>query len=818
MLELKQGAQLADRYTLARRLGGESKTQTWLAKDRLTKASVVLKIAPGDVESATTLRAEWQASIRLMHAHIVRVFEFHIDESVAFFSQQFIDGPTLGVLTGHNVDDVLGPVGWLVDALGYVHDKGLVHRDIKASNVLIDGNGAPYLSDFGIACPVGSTGSGGSLVAQSPQSLRGEPATTADDIFALGSLLYELLSGRPPWSETRMADDIANVRVAPLVAADGAALPEVVVRLVMQMLDKDASKRPSTKDIAKQLVAAGYPARVANVRGASTPVLGDELIQSTESIHPVSRPPGEAPRAVKQETSGLKPKTVGIALGVLVIVLMGVVFVLPDSVSTTSGPPNESAAVVDATDVEAAAANDDTPAAGRAKVYVDPEIRKRIKGLGNAPTRKLAGDADITFAENSADYSGLDEVGRARFSAESTLGELLSALEILKGRGVERWAVTEYRAAQDLYAAGDKAYLERDFAYAEELYLGALTILEPLYARIEPTFQNAYDDAVAAFEAGDWARALSSYELAVAITPSHADANAGYQRTKNLKTVLALVDQGVEYEEDLELDAALSSFEQAANLDPLWQPALDGIQRVKRTRTEIEFDTRMTEGFDAIAEGDFLGARAAFRVAQQLMPESTEPADGLLQVDQGLRLQDINTLEREALALEADEHWDAVVQTYEEILKVDSTLAFARDGLARGREMSALHARLEELIADPDRLSVPSVMQDATKLLVSVTTRAAVGQRLAEQRDELSRLLKRAATPLTVPIVSDNVTEVMIYRIGKLGRFMRKEVNLRPGTYVAVGSRNGFRDVRREFRVAPEIEMQPIVVQCEETI
>ena len=438
--------------------------------------------------------------------------------------------------------------------------------------------------------------------------------------------------------------------------------------------------------------------------------------------------------------------------------------------------------------------------------------------MQDAPTRKLEDDEDITFSENSADYSGLDAAGRARLSAESTLGELLSALEILEGRGVERWAITEHRAARQMYADGDKAYLEKDYVYAEELYLGALTVLEPLYARIEPAFEKAYAEAVAAFEAGDWSQALSAYELAVAITPSHADAIAGYQRTRNLETVLGLVEQGVEYEEDLELDAALSSFERAAEIDPLWQPAQDGIQRVERTRTEIEFDTRMSEGFEAIANGDFLAARAAFRVAQKLIPESTEPADGLLQVDQGLRLQDINTLEREALALEADEHWVAVVQTYEEILKVDNTLSFARDGLARGREMSALHAKLDSMIAEPDRLSVPSVMDEATKLVVSITIRPDVGPRLAEQRDELSGLLKRAATPVTVPIVSDNQTDVIIYRVGKLGNFMHKEVNLRPGTYIAVGSRPGFRDVRREFRVAPEIEMQPIIVQCEEPI
>ena len=79
-------------------------------------------------------------------------------------------------------------------------------------------------------------------------------------------------------------------------------------------------------------------------------------------------------------------------------------------------------------------------------------------------------------------------------------------------------------------------------------------------------------------------------------------------------------------------------------------------------------------------------------------------------------------------------------------------------------------------------------------------------------------MLKRAATPLTVQFVSDNATEVSIYRVGKLGSFATRDLNLRPGNYVAVGVRPGYRDVRLEFRVAPEIEQTPIVVRCEEPI
>ena len=102
--------------------------------------------------------------------------------------------------------------------------------------------------------------------------------------------------------------------------------------------------------------------------------------------------------------------------------------------------------------------------------------------------------------------------------------------------------------------------------------------------------------------------------------------------------------------------------------------------------------------------------------------------------------------------------------------------------------------------------------------MVDNTRMPEIGPRLAQQRDELSRLLKRAVTPVQVALVSDNLTTVSVYRVGNLGNFTSKQLSLRPGTYVAVGIRPGFRDVRREFRVAPELEMSPIEVRCEEQI
>ena len=116
MLELSKGTQLAERYTLERHLGGGGEAQTWLAKDRLTGAAVALKIAGGEPGASERLRAEWQTNIRLMHPHIARVFEFHGDRDDAFYSQQYIDGPDLGALSGKPVEDVLPPIGLIADA------------------------------------------------------------------------------------------------------------------------------------------------------------------------------------------------------------------------------------------------------------------------------------------------------------------------------------------------------------------------------------------------------------------------------------------------------------------------------------------------------------------------------------------------------------------------------------------------------------------------------------------------------------------------------------------------------------------------------
>lgn len=231
MRVLKEGTQLADRYSLIRRLGAGGMAEIWLASDRLADTRVALKFLCAELAADPAYRdllhKEWRLSSRLMHANIVRVFEFHDDPDGAYYSLQYTGDASLGVLCGKNPEDALRPVGLIADALRYAHAKGVIHRDIKAANILLDGRGVPYLIDFGVATEPGNDNpaTGGSAVASSPQQQAGKAAAVEDDIYGLGVLMVELLSGAPPPASGNEID---------IMLADGGKMPAALHALISE--------------------------------------------------------------------------------------------------------------------------------------------------------------------------------------------------------------------------------------------------------------------------------------------------------------------------------------------------------------------------------------------------------------------------------------------------------------------------------------------------------------------------------------------------------------------------------------------------------
>lgn len=802
---LVAGARLADRYTLIRRLGGGGNADVWLASDDRIEAKIALKFLRSELTDVALqsvfLKREWRIGARLMHANIVRIFEYHDDAAGPFYSLQYVGTTDMGVLTGAPLSESLRPIAMLADALRYAHGKGVVHHDIKATNILLDSRGLPYLADFGVAVdsddPLEISG-GGTPVASSPEQLEGTAATAADDIFALGVLIHELATGSPPQDGEIMHK-----------LAAGTAMPESVLSLLKDML-AISTARPSAETVAARLADAGYAAGPASAKYVRGEAVDAGAVQSV-AAEPIQRRQYQAkadPVVSATTTGGISPRSLYIALAGALLLLLLVVFVLPRSSVEHASQGNADSGITADSDIANEASGEDTGVHAETEEVSQTAQREVLRRSNAAATES---------SENSED-GGPASATQLKAETDIALGDLLSQLERLRYRAIDRWGGQDYLDVVNVYADGDQAYIDRNYRLAGERYRQASKLLVPFFGQIDDIFEETLAAARSAFEASDIAEAMRLFDLATSITPGHREAEAGFARAKNLQSVVTLMSQGEQLENDLELDAALSAYEKAIALDALWQPAAMAVARMQAAINQFSFEGRMTEGFEALFARDFPSARAAFNAAKALDPNSQQPADGLLQLDQEIRLSQIRQLEAEALQLDAAEQWEASIVVYADILKIDPDLQFAQTGLAVANSRTRLHGRLADLIAAPDTLSDQVNIQKATSLLLDVTRIEVIGPRLDDQKSELSRLLKRAAIPLKMQLLSDNLTNVAIFKVGKFGTFYQYNIDLRPGVYVAVGNRPGYRDVRIEFRVAPEVEMKPIVIQCEESI
>jgi hypothetical protein len=263
-----------------------------------------------------------------------------------------------------------------------------------------------------------------------------------------------------------------------------------------------------------------------------------------------------------------------------------------------------------------------------------------------------------------------------------------------------------------------------------------------------------------------------------------------------------------------ELSAARSEFEEAVRLDPQSRPARDGLERIQTRILAAEFRRRMAEGFSALNAGKPAEAQALFLEAQTLRPAAPEVVEALLQAESRLRAARIEAARAKALAAEAHEEWASAFAAYEEALEVDPGLQFARQGKERAAARLRLEQGIGRFLAQPELLDADSGLAHAEGLLDEIRAAPPDGPRLRAAGQRLAELVAIARTPVRVTIESDHLTDVSVYRVGRLGRFGMHELSLRPGTYTVVGSRDGFRDERIELVVRPGLEPVRVAVFC----
>lgn len=298
---LPDRALVLDRYRPLKPLGRGGSGSVWLARDEQTGLDVALKIVPREGKRAARAAREMEAASRLRHERCVRAYDFGGDAGHVYIAYEYVRGSTLReVLRAESLDDATAVeiAAQMLDGLAHAHRRGIVHRDVKPSNVLLEETAeiSVRVLDFGLAqfdeadtlTAVGDVP--GTLAYISPERLSGEEASARSDVWAVGVILWEALAGSHPfWGVPlpQVASTIASG--APPLSARRSDLPRRLLAAIDSALSVDPGRRPPAARLAAELREA--------------------FVAPTRRTRPESKPAGRSrpSRAARSPRAGAAP-------------------------------------------------------------------------------------------------------------------------------------------------------------------------------------------------------------------------------------------------------------------------------------------------------------------------------------------------------------------------------------------------------------------------------------------------------------------------------------------------------------------------------
>jgi serine/threonine protein kinase len=353
---------LSDKYEILRWLGGGGMADVFLARHRIHGALFAVKVLSADLAEDERIVARFVQEARTAanlsgHPNIVPIFDIGAENGLYYLIMQYVEGEDLAkhLKRSHKLspNDAARMICQVADALVWASAKGVVHRDLKPSNLYLDQNGRIIVLDFGIAKAADvptvltmATERLGTTYYMSPEQIRGEPCDTRSDLYSLGVVFFELLSGRKPFEgDSNRAVELAHVQSPPPDLKEfDPGVPDQLAAVVRKLLAKDPTERyQSPRELVDDLnrFGAGHPAKMPlpkqqeiPIRAVATSIAHAEL--------PLAEPP------LKRSSSGLLIAAI-VALGVLVVAAAGyLVFVKQKPSQPLEGTAASNAAAVPA--------------------------------------------------------------------------------------------------------------------------------------------------------------------------------------------------------------------------------------------------------------------------------------------------------------------------------------------------------------------------------------------------------------------------------------------------------------------------------------
>ncbi len=399
-------------------------------------------------------------------------------------------------------------------------------------------------------------------------------------------------------------------------------------------------------------------------------------------------------------------------------------------------------------------------------------------------------------------------------TADKAMEAFLKLKKVIREKGVAEWGGKEYEEMTTLGREADDRFMDQKFLAAAEKYAQAGRKAAELADTTQAVFQRLLEEGRKALEEGDSNIAQKKFRTALMIEPFSDPAQRNLERAEKLDAVNLLVESGKTHEKNGRFAFAHTDYQEALKLDPESKEAQKALNRVKERIVGQQFQKLMSDGLTAYHDGRYQSARTQLLRAKSFRPDSREVQNALLQVDEAIRLAKIEKLRHKALTAEQTEDWDKALGSYLEVLKIDPNISFAVQGKERALEQIRVDKRIRFFLQKPDAMESNPQLQNAILVIEEAQSLQPMGPQLSQRLDELKALVDAARTPIKVMIESDNLTEVAVYKVGKLGRFTTRELSLRPGSYTVVGSRDGYKDVRQKIIVKPRQKAMRVTVIC----
>ena len=393
---------------------------------------------------------------------------------------------------------------------------------------------------------------------------------------------------------------------------------------------------------------------------------------------------------------------------------------------------------------------------------------------------------------------------QAKTSAETALSEFVE-LEILFN---ENFLPTEksmkfIEEATSLATQGDALFIETNYMQASKYYADAGAIVRRLTNTTEREITEITNELRKSIDNLNENRARElSASLDVRIQENQTTL-ALKKRIASLPVVVAKMREARNFELEKEYGEALSLYADIKDLDPATVSLQGRIDSAQAGSNRVKVNSLLSTGFTALSERNFGVSRNSFKSALELDPKNLAAIGGLQQVQKLDDVRWIRTKLSKAEELIGLEQWRNATTVYDEILTRDRNILSASEGKRRAQQLEYVFKVLTEVNKNPNKLSDSRLFSDAERVLQTVTRLDSIGDKLRASIAEAEKNLDDYRYPITITLVSNNLMDVSLSNVGRLGSFDEINLELRPGQYTVRASQDGCKDIYQTVEFLP---------------